>query len=304
MNLLIAIIDGIVGFIRRNPLFCLLIFLLALFAPSVLGGIAMFVLYALLGLVVLAIILLLSFRWRIYRMRKDLEDQFGGQGFGPGGSGGPAGNAREGEIHIRKTKGAGEKRVRKDVGDYEWKNRAGSALTADGREQINGEDMFLLGNVVPHSTGGMNNTFKFKNLTLSVYLDYALGHSIYNYQYTRCFQTSMGNCNWNLVNDVKQCWSQPGDKTKYARFTANDPDWGNRNFSRMSDVFVEKGDYLCIRDISLSYKLPVRWTSRLGMKDVTLTVSGNTLYYWTAVHGVSPEAATTGGLYNLSLIHI
>lgn len=68
----------------------------------------MFVLYALLGLVVLAIILLLSFRWRIYRMRKDLEDQFGGQGFGPGGSGGPAGNAREGEIHIRKTKGAGE----------------------------------------------------------------------------------------------------------------------------------------------------------------------------------------------------
>ena len=46
------------------------------------------------------------------------EDQFGGQGFGPGGSGGPAGNAREGEIHIRKTKGAGEKRVRKDVGDY------------------------------------------------------------------------------------------------------------------------------------------------------------------------------------------
>ena len=84
MNLLIAIIDGIVGFIRRNPLFCLLIFLLALFAPSVLGGIAMFVLYALLGLVVLAIILLLSFRWRIYR----------------------------------KTKGAGEKRVRKDVGDY------------------------------------------------------------------------------------------------------------------------------------------------------------------------------------------
>ena len=78
----------------------------------------MFVLYALLGLVVLAIILLLSFRWRFYRMRKDLEDQFGGQGFGPGGSGGPAGNAREGEIHIRKTKGAGERRVRKDVGDY------------------------------------------------------------------------------------------------------------------------------------------------------------------------------------------
>ena len=35
-------------------------------------------------------------------------------------------------------------------------------------------------------------------------------------------------------------------------------------------------------------------------QQVTLTVSGNTLCYWTAVHGVSPEAATTGGLYTAS----
>lgn len=84
--------------------------------------------------------------------------------------------------------------------------------------------MFLLGNVVPHSTGGMNNTFKFKNLTLSVYLDYALGHSIYNYQYTRCFQTSMGNCNWNLVYDALNTWQKPGDDTKFARLTPNDAD--------------------------------------------------------------------------------
>lgn len=57
---------------------------------------------------------------------------------------------------------------RKDIGDYEWLNRAGSARTADGSEQINDEDMFLLGYVTPHSTGGMNNTFKYRNLSLSV----------------------------------------------------------------------------------------------------------------------------------------
>ena len=42
MNLFTAILDGAVAFVRRNPLFCLLILMLALFAPSVLGGIAMF----------------------------------------------------------------------------------------------------------------------------------------------------------------------------------------------------------------------------------------------------------------------
>ena len=192
---------------------------------------------------------------------------------------------------------------RKDVGDYEWKNRAGSALTADGREQINGEDMFLLGNVVPHSTGGMNNTFKFKNLTLSVYLDYALGHSIYNYQYTRCFQTSMGNCNWNLVYDALNTWQKPGDDTKFARLTPNDADGGNRNYSRISNINVQKADYLCLRDVTLSYDLPLRWIRKVGLGRLTVSVSGNTLCYWTGVKGISPESASVGsstGMYSVT----
>ena len=49
-------------------------------------------------------------------------------------------------------------------------------------------------------------------------MDYALGHSIQNEMQMRYFMATMGNCNWNLVNDVKQCWSQPGDKTKYAAY--------------------------------------------------------------------------------------
>ena len=42
---------------------------------------------------------------------------------------------------------------RKDAGDYEWRNRKGSARR-DGEEIINDEDQFYLGNVMPHSTGG------------------------------------------------------------------------------------------------------------------------------------------------------
>lgn len=188
---------------------------------------------------------------------------------------------------------------RKDIGDYEWRNRRGSSQM-DGREIINAEDQFLLGYALPHSTGGIGNTFRYRNLTLNVFLDYALGHSVRNDMQMRYFQATMGNCNYNLVNEVKECWSQPGDRTRYARFTANDTDWGNRNYGRTSDVFVEKADYLCLRDVSLSWSLPKAWLRRLRIGDVTLTVSGNTLCYWTAVHGVSPEAATTGSLYTAS----
>ena len=57
MNLFMAIINAVTGFIRRNPLTCLVILILAVAAPAVLKGIAVFILYFLLGLLLLAALL-------------------------------------------------------------------------------------------------------------------------------------------------------------------------------------------------------------------------------------------------------
>ncbi len=205
---------------------------------------------------------------------------------------------------------------RKDAGDYEWCNRPGSKRTADGQEQIDEEDMYCLGNVMPHSVGGIMNTFRYRNLSFSFYLDYALGHSIYNYMKTRFMQNTLGNCNSNVDKMVYDCWRYPGDKNaKYARFFPNDADYGNRNFSRASDFNVEKADYLCLRDVSLFYDFPEKWLRNLWIKKLTVGVTGNTLHYWTGVSGtISPEtgmgtgsgdsmysAVSTGGSSNSSI---
>jgi TonB-linked SusC/RagA family outer membrane protein len=186
---------------------------------------------------------------------------------------------------------------RKDVGDYEWCNRPGSAKRSDGSEQINAEDMYELGNVMPTSTGGINNTFKYKNLTFSIYMDYALGHSIYNYMKSRFIQNTLGNCNSNIDADLAaDCWTHPGDNAKYARFFPNDADFGNRNFSRASNFNIEKADYLCIRDVSLYYDLPALWAKMISMKKISVGITGNTLYYFTGVSGsVSPETGMGTG---------
>ena len=126
MNFILAIIDSLAGFVQRNPLTMLLIVILALGAPALLKGIALFILYFLMGLVILVVVLMLAFRWRIYKVRKQMEQQFGegfdprnfgGQGFGSPFAGEPR-KGREGEVKVRKTSGAPEKRVSKDVGDY------------------------------------------------------------------------------------------------------------------------------------------------------------------------------------------
>lgn len=120
MRFLVAIIDALVGFVQRNPLTVLFIVVLALAAPALLKGIALFVLWFFLGLIVLAVVAMLVFRWRIRAVRRQMEEQFGA-GFGPADSGAPfAGrrSGREGEVKIYKTSGTPDKRVSSDVGDY------------------------------------------------------------------------------------------------------------------------------------------------------------------------------------------
>lgn len=184
---------------------------------------------------------------------------------------------------------------RKDVGDYEWKNREGSSLR-DGKEQINNEDQFLLGYTIPHTTGGIGNNFQYKNWGLNIFMDYALGHTVQNYLQERYFMGTF-NYNYNLTNAVKETWQQPGDNTKYAKFFANDADDGNKNYSRVSSVFSEKGDFLAIREVTLSYNLPESLVSRWGMKRASVYASGQNLHFFTAVTGVSPERGT-GSTYN------
>ena len=189
---------------------------------------------------------------------------------------------------------------RKEIGDYEWKNRTGST-TKNGKDIIDSQDQFYLGSTVPTSTGGLNNTIKWKNITFTLYLDWALGHSINQNSEMRYFMNTFAN-NYTLIDEVKKCWKQEGDATKYARFTANDPDDGNANFSRVSNIFNYKGDYLCVREIALSYSLPSTILKKIGIQDLTFTVAGNNLHYFTAVQGVSPEEGTSstysGNYYN------
>lgn len=123
MNFLTAIINALVGFVQRNPLTVLIILILAFAAPALLKGVALFFLYVIMSILILAVALILVFRWRMNKVRRQMEEQFGegfdprnfgGQGFGPQ----EPRKDREGEVKVRKTSGTPEKRVSKNVGDY------------------------------------------------------------------------------------------------------------------------------------------------------------------------------------------
>lgn len=122
MNFLFAIIDSIVEWIKRNPLTCILLVMIAVFAPGLFG--AIFIGIGIVVLLLLAIPIIGIFKLR--RMSRKIEDEarqqqgFGGQGFGGQGFGGQnrTRTNNEGEVKVYTTEEATEKRVNDKVGEY------------------------------------------------------------------------------------------------------------------------------------------------------------------------------------------
>jgi hypothetical protein len=117
MNFLFAIIDSIVEWIKRNPLTCILLVMIAVFAPGLYG--AIFIGIGIVVLLLLAIPIIGIFKLR--RMSRKIEDEarqqqgFGGQGFGGQNR---TRTSNEGEVKVYTTEEATEKRVNDKVGEY------------------------------------------------------------------------------------------------------------------------------------------------------------------------------------------
>lgn len=125
MNYLNALLDALLGFVRRNPVFVAVVVILAIAAPAVLRGLATLILYIMLGFAIAIIVLLIALRWRIYKVQQQVRDQFGqqrqhhSQGFNPfARQQRPANQPEEGEVTVHKTTATPEKRISEDVGDY------------------------------------------------------------------------------------------------------------------------------------------------------------------------------------------
>lgn len=183
---------------------------------------------------------------------------------------------------------------RKFAGDYAWADRNGDGVITKN------QDLFCLGVTEAPLFGSIGNTFRWKNVSLNVYLDYAAGHSINDIGFSRYFYATF-SCNYALASAVKDCWKEEGDVTRYAKFWANDSGTGQGNFNRPSNIFTYKGNYLCVRDVSVSYKLPQSVCRKIGMKGLQLTLAGSNLYYFTAVKGISPEQGTSDTYENYSM---
>ena len=133
MKFLTLFFQSIVNFVRRNPLLVLLLVILAVGAPSLLRGIASFIFIFIGGILLLLFIFALVMRWRIYKLQRQMQDQFKRAAGGADGFYTFYNQARqqqqqqqqrrnanptEGDVRVHKTGDVPEKRISGNVGDY------------------------------------------------------------------------------------------------------------------------------------------------------------------------------------------
>ncbi len=160
-------------------------------------------------------------------------------------------------------------------GDIKFKD-----LNNDGI--INDLDRTNIGNSNPTFTYGLTNTFSYKNIELTVFIQGSQGNKVLNF--TRWY-TEGGVSNGNYSNDVLKRWVGEGTSNTMPRVTLEDP---NKN-NRVSDRFVEDASYLRIKNLRIAYNIPTSWSKLLNLKKAQFYVSSQNLLTVTNYSGLDPE---------------
>jgi len=64
--------------------------------------------------------------------------------------------------------------------------------------------------------------------------------------------------------------------------------------SQVLEPYYQQGDFLRLREVSLTLTLPPQWSSRLGAEAASLTLAGQNLGLWTRYDGFDPEVFSNG----------
>ncbi|RYF44765.1 MAG: SusC/RagA family TonB-linked outer membrane protein, partial [Chitinophagaceae bacterium] len=159
-------------------------------------------------------------------------------------------------------------------------------LNGDG--QINEDDREIIGDPTPDFTYGLSFNLGWKGFDLYMLGTGVAGNQIFNG--LRRFDLPSAN----YTTDILDRWRGEGTSNTMPRLTTADD---NKNYSRVSSLFLEDGTYFRIKVLQLGYTLPTTFTKRAGVNKVRFYVMANNLLTLTKYTGYDPEIG--GGSYGV-----
>ncbi len=196
------------------------------------------------------------------------------------------------------------------VGDIKFKDLNGDNII-DERDKTN------IGSPMPKFTFGWTNTFRYKNLDLSIFINGSYGNKVFNYLNMR-------------TGNMKSAWAnQPASVLERTKLEPIDPDkvytdgtmWYNditnvqiansgaklpratmndaNDNDRISDRYIEDGSYIRLKNVTIGYTLPKKWVEKLRVDNIRASVNLQNLYTLTKYTGYDPEIGVSTASVNV-----
>lgn len=174
----------------------------------------------------------------------------------------------------------------------------------NGDGVMNSQDRQFMKEVKQQYFGGFQNSFSFKNWQLDLFVQF-VKQTGYNYlsAYASGFNLP-GLFNQNQPTLILDSWSKPGDNVPIEKFTTSFATLAGKGYSYMqiSDAGVSNASFIRLKNIFLSYSLPLKWQASLHLKDSKIYLQTQNLFTITNFKGLDPEAQGITSLPPLRMI--
>lgn len=158
-------------------------------------------------------------------------------------------------------------------GDFKWVDSNGDGLIDD-------KDKVYLGSPIPKYTYGLTLNADYKSFDFMIFAQGNAGNKIF--QGLR--RLDILNANYQTV--ALSRWHGEGTSTDYPRLTNDD---SNGNFTKMSDFYLQNGDFVRLKQFQVGYTLPRSLTNKIGIPKVRVYFGGENLLTLTKYTGYDPE---------------
>lgn len=168
-------------------------------------------------------------------------------------------------------------------GDFIWAD-----IDGDGSITSGDLDRTFLGSNLPKYTFGFTINLAYEGFDFMAFAQGVAGNKIFQGLRRLDILTS------NYTTRALSRWTGEGTSNDFPRLTDTDP---NGNFSKMSDFYLEDGDYLRLKVVQLGYTLPASALRKIGSPRLRLYVTGENLLTFTNYSGYDPEVG--GGIFGV-----
>lgn len=162
-----------------------------------------------------------------------------------------------------------------EAGSYKYKDM-------DGKEGISADDQTIIGNGQPSFQWGWSNTLNYKNIDFGLFIIGVHGFDIYNYTREARFNTD-GSVNLGPNPEWANRWTAQNENSNIAGFVKT------RNALTPSSQYVEKGDFVKVKSITLGYSLSNTILSKAGISKLRVYASIQNPFLFTGYSGIDPE---------------